>query len=136
MELRIIFGYFVTGIIWGATNALMELGSKKDESKTTSTELEGTEKKNTISSEVVEGVTMFTRMKFLLPFLLNQAASILNNFLVAKSDLSIAVPVVNCITFQVTFISRGLLKGTSLIDVKFFVGSVLIMLGLYLCLTK
>ena len=79
---------------------------------------------------------MFTKIRFLLPFLLNQVASILNNFLVAKSDLSIAVPVVNCVTFQVTFISMRLLKGSSLLDFKFFAGSVLIMLGLYFCLTK
>ena len=79
---------------------------------------------------------MFTRIKFLVPFLLNQAASILNNFLVAKSDLSISVPVVNCITFIVTFITMRLIKGDSLIDIKFFAGSVLIMLGLYLCLNK
>ena len=27
----LIFGYFATGIIWGATNAFMEVGTKEDE---------------------------------------------------------------------------------------------------------
>ena len=31
----IIIGYFITGIIWGSTNAFMEVGSKEDESEKT-----------------------------------------------------------------------------------------------------
>ena len=30
---EIIIGYFVTGIIWGSTNAFMEIGSKDEEEK-------------------------------------------------------------------------------------------------------
>ena len=130
MDAEIIVGYFVIGTVWGATNAYMEVGSKTEDQG------EKKENKTQLSNQVVEGVTMFTRLKFLVPFLLNQAASILNNFIVAKSDLSIAVPVVNCITFIVTFITMRLIKGDSLVDFRFFAGSVLIMLGLYLCLNK
>ena len=130
MDAEIVVGYFVIGTIWGATNAYMEVGSKTEDQGETK------ENKTQLSNQVVEGVTMFTRLKFLVPFLLNQAASILNNFIVAKSDLSIAVPVVNCITFIVTFITMRLIKGDSLVDFRFFAGSVLIMLGLYLCLNK
>ena len=53
---------------------------------------------------------MFSNLGFLVPFLLNQGASIFNNFLVARSDLSIAVPAVNCVTFIVTFVTSRLLK--------------------------
>ena len=130
MDAEIIVGYFIIGTVWGATNAYMEVGSKTEDQG------EKKENKTQLSNQVVEGVTMFTRLKFLVPFLLNQAASILNNFIVAKSDLSIAVPVVNCITFIVTFITMRLIKGDSLVDFRFFAGSVLIMLGLYLCLNK
>ena len=96
----IIIGYFVTGIIWGSTDALMEVGSKNDEKKTA-------EEK---SNELKEGVAMFTRIAFLLPFAVNQAASLLYNYLVTRSDLSTAVPIVNCITFISTFITARLLK--------------------------
>ncbi|MFN9940046.1 MAG: hypothetical protein ACK56I_11295 [bacterium] len=48
---------------------------------------------------------LFSNWRFLLPFGLNQLASLLNNFVVAGNDLSIAVPSVNCITFIMTFIT-------------------------------
>ena len=91
---------------------------------------------------------MFTKLAFLIPFLVNQSASVFNNFLVAKSDLSLAVPIVNCITFIATFVTARLIKqrqaanagrpgeAPSLIDTRFLLGSVLIMGGLYLCLNK
>ena len=56
-----------------------------------------------------EGVKMFLRPAFLIPFLCNQGASIFNNFLVARSDLSLAVPIVNCVTFMATFVTARLI---------------------------
>ena len=136
LGIEIILGYFATGTLWGVTNALMEVGSK-EESKDVKTKKKGKATDDKSGGNVLtEGMKMFANLSFLLPFILNQLASVLNNFLVAKSDLSIAVPVVNCITFQVTFITMRLLKGTSLIDFRFLAGSLLIMTGLYLCLTK
>ena len=116
----LLVGYLVTGTVWGITNAYMEQGTKQSKD----------------DKGVAAGVKMFANLGFLLPFLLNQAASIYNNFLVAKSDLSIAVPAVNCVTFIVTFITQRLLAGQSLIDGKFFGGSCLVMAGMYLCMTK
>ena len=78
---------------------------------------------------------LFKNIRFVLPFALNQGASVLNNFVVAKHDLSIAVPSVNCITFIITFITQKILKKESLIDIKFFGGVILIMFGMYFCLT-
>jgi hypothetical protein len=92
MKFELVLGYLFTGLVWGVTNAFMERGTKQKEQQQT-------------SNEVTAGVKMFANLAFLVPFLLNQGASILNNFLVAKSDLSIAVPAVNCVTFLVTFIT-------------------------------
>jgi len=79
---------------------------------------------------------MFLNLGFLVPFLLNFGASILNNFLVAKSDLSTAVPAVNCVKFLVAFVTQRALKSQSLIDAKFFAGTLLVVIGMYLCFTK
>ena len=38
MDLKIIVGYFATGIIWGVTNAYMELGSKNENEPETKTQ--------------------------------------------------------------------------------------------------
>ena len=79
---------------------------------------------------------LFANWRFLVPFGLNQLASVLNNFLIAGHNLSIAVPAVNCITFIVTFITQRLLKGESLVDYRFFGGVALIATGMYLCMSS
>lgn len=112
-SVEIILGYFITGIIWGSTNAFMEVGSKEEEEqekkRDDSKVAEAKSDTGKNSNELKEGVKMFTKCAFVIPFLVNQAASIFNNFLVAKSDLSIAVPIVNCITFMATFVTARLL---------------------------
>ena len=57
--IELIAGYFITGIIWGSTNAFMEVGSKDEE-----------EKEND-SNQLTEGAKMFTKLAFLVPFLIN-----------------------------------------------------------------
>jgi len=64
-------GYFVTGFLWGSTNALMELGSTEIEAEynlrlTKKEKAEG--KRDGIWAE---SLRMFTRCEFLAPFLIN-----------------------------------------------------------------
>ena len=76
MNLEIIVGYFIVGTIWGATNALMEVGSKEGETKAkpstsdTSDEKTANEQKPS-QNAVIEGLKMFANLRFLLPFLGN-----------------------------------------------------------------
>jgi hypothetical protein len=60
MELEIILGYLFTGLVWGVTNAFMEIGSKPN-----------TDEKAKSINEVVAGAKMFSNLPFLIPFLLN-----------------------------------------------------------------
>ena len=148
VSFELILGYFITGTIWGATNSFMEVGTKEISENTQKTKAKGGKKNMSRENELIEGIKMFLKCGFLIPFLLNQTASIYNNFLQAKSDLSIAQPIVNCITFFATFITARLIQrhtatkagkpeeALSLFDAWFFLGSLLIMAGLYLCLTK
>ena len=96
MEISTILSFVLVGTLWGITNAFMESGTatKKEEKS---------EKK---SESLFSGLgNLFSNWRFLVPFGLNQLASLLNNFVVAGNQLSIAVPSVNCITFIVTFIT-------------------------------
>ncbi len=115
------------GTLWGTTNAFMESGT----SQKNNDQKEKKSQKGLFS----DLGNLFANWRFLLPFGLNQLASLINNFVVAGNDLSIAVPSVNCVTFIVTFITQRLLKGESLIDMRFFGGVILIMCGMYFCLT-
>ena len=60
----IIIGYFITGIIWGSTNAYMEIGSKDDE-------VADEKKKQEDNNELKKGAKMFVKLGFLIPFLIN-----------------------------------------------------------------
>lgn len=79
---------------------------------------------------------LFGNLRFVIPFALNQLASLLNNVLLAGHNMSVVVPSVNCVSFIVTFITQKLLKGESLIDLRFFSGVSLIVVGLFLCLSS
>jgi hypothetical protein len=76
----------------------------------------------------------FSNMRFLIPYIINQTASLLNNFVVASNELQIAVPCVNCVTFISAFVTQRLLKGESLVDIRFYMGVTLILVGISICL--
>ena len=86
LSIEIILGYFATGTLWGVTNALMEVGSKDDSTDAPPGKGSKSKEKEAGGNVVVEGMKMFANLRFLLPFILNQLASVLNNFLVAKSS--------------------------------------------------
>ena len=125
-NLYVIAGYFAVGLIWGTTNALMEKGTKSSKNENSKND----------ENALKETGNMFSNWRFLLPFAINQLGSVINNFVVAASDLSIAIPAVNCITFIITYISQKALKGESISDIKFFMGTTLIMIGMYFCINK
>ena len=148
MDPKLIAGYFAVGTIWGTTNAFMEQGTskndqvqdeaqkKKDCSKGIGSSKEG-KKQEDGDNVLKETGSMFGNPRFLIPFLLNQVGGILNNFVVAAGDLSISSPIINCITFIVTYLTQKWLRGeNAFADGKFFLGSILIMIGMYLCINK
>jgi hypothetical protein len=61
-------------------------------------------------------------------------ASLGNNFLIATTELQIAVPTVNCVTFISAFITQKLLLKESLVDYYFFAGIALIIAGIVVSL--
>ncbi len=132
MELTTILSFLFVGTLWGTTNAFMESATAEEKKPEQKKKAHG----SFIGNLFGDLGNLFANWRFLLPFGLNQLASLLNNFVVAGNDLSIAVPSVNCVTFIVTFITQRLLKKESLVDIRFFGGVILIMLGMYLCLTK
>lgn len=81
-----------------------------------------------------EVIGYFKDIRFLLPYLVNQIASLANNFLIATTELQIAVPTVNSMTFIAAFVTQKLLKKESLIDYYFFAGIFLIVAGLVICM--
>ncbi|KAJ8385544.1 hypothetical protein AAFF_G00184980 [Aldrovandia affinis] len=75
---------------------------------------------------------LFLNVKYLLPFLLNQSGSLVYYLTLATTDLSLAVPVANSLTFLFTILT-GKLLGEDIGGKGAVLGMCLTTLGVTLC---
>ena len=88
------------GILWGCTNPFIKLGSK------------GIDKVETGSSARnlwLELKTVALRLKYWVPFLLNQSGSVLYVWTLQTCNMTAAVPVANSLSFAFTAITGYML---------------------------
>ncbi|XP_075168820.1 transmembrane protein 234 homolog [Haematobia irritans] len=107
------------GLLWGCTNPFIRLGS------------EGIEKINTGSSSKnlwLEMKTIALRLKYWIPFVLNQSGSVLYVWTLQTSNIIVAVPVANSLTFAFTALT-GYLLGEKIPGKNVIIGSLLVCLG-------
>ena len=123
VSLSEIMSMVMVAMCWGITNPLLRLGSK------------GIEK---VSSEqfmmkiVHEIIFLARNWKYTIPFLINQSASVLYFLTLANTELSVAVPVVNSLTFIFTVVAGVILKER--LNRQTLFGSILITIGVILCI--
>lgn len=123
VSLSEIISMVIVAMFWGITNPLLRLGSK------------GVEK---VSSEqcmmkiVHECIFLARNWKYTIPFLINQSVSVLYFWTLANTELSVAVPVVNSLTFIFTVVTGVILKER--LDRQTLFGSILITIGIILCI--
>ena len=123
VSLSEIISMVIVAMFWGITNPLLRLGSK------------GVEK---VSSEqfmmkiVHECIFLARNWKYTISFLINQSASVLYFWTLANTELSVAVPVVNSLTFIFTVVAGVILKER--LDRQTLFGSILITIGIILCI--
>ena len=111
VSLSEIISMVIVAMFWGITNPLLRLGSK------------GVEK---VSSEQF-------MMKIVHEcILINQSVSVLYFWTLANTELSVAVPVVNSLTFIFTVVTGVILKER--LDRQTLFGSILITIGIILCI--
>ena len=111
--------YLFVSFVWGSTNPLLKRGCTGLDTIATTSRLK----------------TAFLQLKWLLltpsftlPFLLNQTGSILYYLVVAGSDLSVAVPVINSLTLVFTALV-GRLMGETRLSFRSYLGMGLVVLG-------
>ncbi|KAJ9599334.1 hypothetical protein L9F63_010201 [Diploptera punctata] len=111
------------GVLWGATNPLIKKGSSGIETvKCTNPKLQW----------IHEVKYLATRWQYVVPFLLNQSGSILYYFALGSSDLTLAVPIANSVTFVATAVC-GWILGEELPNRNTCVGILLVLSGIMLC---
>lgn len=116
-------GLFVlVSILWGSTNPFIKRASRG---------ITSINKESHFSQFVAEWAYMLSHLDYLIPFLLNQAGSILYFLTLASADLIIAVPLTNSLTIVFTLLSGAWLGEA--INTRTCCGMVLVVFGLSLC---
>ncbi len=113
--------FLIVAIIWGSTNPLLKKGSVGVETVDTS-------RNNKIKKALLQLKWLLLTPSFTLPFLLNQCGSVLYYIVVANSDISLAVPVINSLTLVVTALA-GRVMGEAALSIQTYLGMVLVVTG-------
>lgn len=114
---------FVVAILWGITNPFMRKGAQGLE----------TVKATSVYKQFIKEIAfLVTNLKYLLPFLLNQCGSVLYFLTLQSTDISLAVPVSNSLTFVFTAMT-GWFLGEEKVHKNTYLGMILILSGTTLC---
>lgn len=118
-----VFCLLLVAILWGGTNPFLKKGTEG---------IEEVQKKNKLLQFLAELKFLFLNFKYLVPFLLNQSGSLVFYFTLASTDLSLAVPVVNSLTFLFTLL-MGKVLGEEFGGKGAIIGMLLVMCGVTVC---
>ncbi|XP_046739516.1 transmembrane protein 234 homolog [Diprion similis] len=113
----------LVALLWGATNPLIKKGSEG---------LQYVKASSPWGQFAKEVVFLVTTLKYIIPFIINQCGSVLYFFALQSTDLSLAVPVSNSLTFVFTAIT-GWFLGEEKSHRNTYIGMVLILVGITLC---
>lgn len=124
--LRTLVDFCVVALLWGCTNPFLKRGS------------EGIQLVSPVDGKVA-GVFLQLKwlalnLKFVVPFLINQAGSVLYFITVGQSDISLAVPIINSLTLAIT-VFVGILLGEQVQSIRSYCGMILIITGVCLSLS-
>ncbi|KAG9329352.1 hypothetical protein JZ751_003241 [Albula glossodonta] len=113
----------VVAALWGGTNPFLRKGTEG---------IEEVKKSNFVMQFLGEVKFLFLNVKYMVPFLLNQSGSLVYYLTLASTDLSLAVPVANSLTFLFTLLT-GKLLGEDIGGKRAVLGMCLTTLGVTLC---
>ncbi|XP_015204198.2 transmembrane protein 234 [Lepisosteus oculatus] len=116
----------VVSVLWGGTNPFLKKGTEG---------IERVKECNIVRQVVAEIKFLFLNVQYLVPFLLNQSGSVVYYCTLATTDLSLAVPVTNSLTFLFTLLT-GRFLGEELGGKRAVFGMFLTMIGVTLCVAS
>ncbi|XP_032671857.1 transmembrane protein 234 homolog [Odontomachus brunneus] len=113
----------LVAVLWGVTNPFIKKGAQG---------LEDIKATSAYRQFIKEIVFLATSLKYMLPFLLNQCGSVLYFLTLQNTDISLAVPVSNSLTFIFTAIT-GWFLGEEKVHRNAYIGMILMLCGTTLC---
>ena len=118
-----IFWLTIVAILWGGTNPLIKKGGQG---------IEKIKKSNFIHQMLAEIWFLCTNWRYLIPFALNQSGSLVYYLTLASADISLAVPIANCLTFIFTALC-GRMIGERALSTRSYLGIALVTIGVAIC---
>ncbi|XP_042236151.1 transmembrane protein 234 homolog [Homarus americanus] len=123
VEIELLLCILAASLLWGTTNPLL---------KKASVGIEDIHMSNPILQTACEVKFLASRLSYVCPFLFNQVGSILFVYSLGATDLSLAVPLSNSLTFLVTTVV-GRCLGEESTSRMTWVGATLVCAGVALC---
>ncbi|CAN9502059.1 unnamed protein product [Ophioblennius macclurei] len=118
-----VFSLLLVSLLWGCTNPFLRAGSEG---------LECVREPNRVAQLLAEVKFLLLNIQYMVPFLLNQSGSLVFYYTLSSTDLSLAVPVTNSLTFIWTLLT-GRLLGEEFGGKQAVLGMFLTMAGITLC---
>ncbi|XP_025204471.1 transmembrane protein 234 homolog [Melanaphis sacchari] len=112
-----IFQLFIVGVLWGSTNPFLKAATNKV-------------KRNKTFNIISEVINHVTNWHYMIPFIINQCGSLLFYFTLKYSDISLAVPIANGVSFVSTSIV-GTLIGEEKPKFRTMVGILFLLFGIF-----
>ncbi|RCH96528.1 hypothetical protein CU097_003694 [Rhizopus azygosporus] len=125
-SIRQLFGFILVAICWGSTNPLIKKGSAGLEKVSERYPQGGLQK------WFAEIKYLLTKWQYLVPLVINLSGSIVYYYTLGKSDMSLAVPITNSLTFIFSLLT-GLLLGESIGGRDAWLGMGLVIVGVVIC---
>ena len=132
----------LVGACWGCTNPLLRKGSidnninNNNTSHRAPSSIAETSPAKPLLQRLLFSLRKFLSVGVWLPYLLNQAGSLLFYYTLARSDLSLAVPICNALGLVFSIVTSYLIGERIEQPLATLVGSGLIMAGVTLCLVS
>mmetsp|Transcript_23257 Transcript_23257/g.32489 ORF Transcript_23257/g.32489 Transcript_23257/m.32489 type:complete len:168 (+) Transcript_23257:33-536(+) len=149
MLTRDLFSIVLVGAFWGCTNPFLRRGAaaaNKDDDKDVSQETKAEKKRHpnqeqsqqlsSLGSTVLSSLQNFRRFEVWLPYLFNQCGSLLFYYLLANSDLTVAVPVCNALSLVFSIVTSFYLGERLDKPIQAFVGAALVTGGVAICVAS
>ncbi|XP_053191709.1 transmembrane protein 234 [Scomber japonicus] len=118
-----LLSLLLVAVLWGCTNPFLKKGTEG---------IENVSKTSRVSQLLAEVKFLLLNLKYLIPFLLNQSGSLVYYYTLSTTELSLAVPVANTLTFLCTLLT-GKLLGEEFGGKQAVAGMLLTMVGITLC---
>ncbi|XP_053989886.1 transmembrane protein 234 homolog isoform X2 [Hylaeus anthracinus] len=112
VSLDSILNLALVAFLYGVTNPFIKKGAQG---------LENVKSSSRFGQFFNELAFLVTKLKYIVPFIINQCGSILYFLTLSSTDISLAVPVTNSLTFVVTAITDT------------YIGMAMVLIGTFLC---